>query len=210
MPTQLGFTRSCKVRFKLLGVEFCVSFWFLVALAIMLSIDIMGLFYIFFISMVIHELSHLVFFRFFGLKVNKIVLSGFGITMVPQNNMYIGYKKEILCYLAGPISNFFLAIFAYFFYPPTFLTRAFIAANLVIAIFNLIPIVPLDGGRVLSTLLLLFFSQKTTSIITSIVAFLSLSPLYLISIYIFFKQHNPAAIVSCIFLTIALLSGKSY
>jgi Zn-dependent protease len=51
--------------------------------------------------------------------------------------------------VAGPVTNFLLAILGGFLLPlaPGFFL-AFIAVNLTIGLFNLIPLPPLDGGRI--------------------------------------------------------------
>lgn len=88
---------------------------------------------------------------------------------VPINpNRFHHYRSGVIkVSLAGPCSNFLLAllflIFFYFFamkieiaerFPllPAFLSQG-ILLNLVLAIFNLIPIPPLDGSKILSVLL---------------------------------------------------------
>ncbi|OGR55299.1 MAG: hypothetical protein A3I11_07355 [Elusimicrobia bacterium RIFCSPLOWO2_02_FULL_39_32] len=88
---------------------------------------------------------------------------------VPINpNRFHHYRSGVIkVSLAGPASNFLLAmvflVFFYFFamkievvqrfpYLPIFLSQG-ILLNLVLAIFNLIPIPPLDGSKILSVIL---------------------------------------------------------
>ena len=71
---------------------------------------------------------------------------------------------EALVAIAGPLSNIFLAIifglFIRFTYGQTFMTPAFlslasfvVAINITLAIFNLLPIPPLDGSKILFAVL---------------------------------------------------------
>lgn len=66
-------------------------------------------------------------------------------------------KDSALISLAGPASNFILALFfagiSYIVPYVTFLTLPFILLNVSLGIFNLIPIHPLDGGKILVGLL---------------------------------------------------------
>lgn len=88
---------------------------------------------------------------------------------VPINpNRFFNYRSGvILVSLAGPLSNFVIAIvctiFLYFSISQTLITGNFpflpkilsqaLLLNLVLAIFNLFPIPPLDGSKILSAIL---------------------------------------------------------
>lgn len=76
---------------------------------------------------------------------------------VPYNPYNIKNKYgELLVAIAGPISNFVLAVIfalSYRFLPFNELARSFLSilvfANIALAIFNLVPIPPLDGSKIL-------------------------------------------------------------
>ena len=81
---------------------------------------------------------------------------------VNPNNFYNRKKGEILTSIAGPLSNFLLAIVAglilRFTYkignqPLNMLLSILFILNMFLALFNLIPIPPLDGSHVLENLL---------------------------------------------------------
>jgi len=119
-----------------------------------------------FLCVIIHEMAHSLVARSYGVKVKDIVLLPIGgvseMEELPQKP-----KQEILVALAGPATSIVLALifyFAFLFFTPgvrsfkisifqgsLFLNLFFI--NLILAIFNLLPAFPMDGGRVLRGIL---------------------------------------------------------
>ncbi len=112
---------------------------------------------IFFISIFLHELAHAVAARFEGVEVTEIVLHPFGglarLRREPDNP-----RTEFRIAIAGPAASFLLALFFFglmllsnnigtnILSPLLFLLFFW---NLLLAVFNLFPGYPLDGGRVL-------------------------------------------------------------
>jgi Zn-dependent protease len=121
---------------------------------------------LFFASVLIHELSHAFVARMDGIRIHDIQLHIFGgwarLVGEPPTPM-----AELRIAVAGPISSLLLAIFFYIWkfaaqsvsagpYEAQAAAAAFnylAAANLFLALFNLLPGLPLDGGRALRALL---------------------------------------------------------
>ena len=113
---------------------------------------------LFFTSLILHELSHAMVARAFNIDVKGITLFLFGGVAeldeepdVPAHELWIA--------LAGPAMSFALAVVFFFLSviavflglgPAVSTVLSYLAViNLVLAIFNLLPAFPLDGGRVL-------------------------------------------------------------
>ena len=72
--------------------------------------------------------------------------------------------KKIITYLAGPIFNLFCAILFIFFHVNENLKIKIVYTNLLLTIFNLLPMLPLDGGKVLKIILSKIIGNKEASI----------------------------------------------
>jgi Zn-dependent protease/CBS domain-containing protein len=115
-----------------------------------------------FASLILHELSHSLVARQFGLKVGGITLFVFGgvaeLEQEPRSP-----KSEFWIAVAGPVMSFALAALCYLLLQlvqdngvsgslkAVLNYLGFI--NLILAIFNLVPAFPLDGGRILRAVL---------------------------------------------------------
>jgi Zn-dependent protease len=108
-----------------------------------------------YLSVLIHELSHSVVARAFRLPVRRILLYPLGgFSEIEQEPPTPG--QEFLVSAAGPAMSLLLAALGFgvyeLFNPPGIagvLVDRLILANAVVGVFNLLPGLPLDGGRVL-------------------------------------------------------------
>ena len=111
----------------------------------------------------IHELGHLVAGLIMGMKPEKIEIMPFGVSIsfkinVKEYNMKIKKGnileiKKIMVALAGPLTNFIIILISYNLNLNTIRSMLVIYTNFLIMIFNLLPIYPLDGGRILKGIL---------------------------------------------------------
>ena len=111
---------------------------FFLVLALMLLLFPLGLLAGILLAALIHECGHLIAVRLTGGRVLAIRLHAGG-ARIETAPMEPG--KAAVCALAGPGAGA-LTIFAWRFFPEMAL------AGLVQTVFNLLPIYPLDGGRV--------------------------------------------------------------
>lgn len=96
------------------------------------------------LSALCHELGHLGCLRLAGTRVERFRLTAFGAEILADTR-FLPYGREILCTLAGPGVNLVLALVL------ARLTGDYVlaGANLLLGIFNLLPVPSLDGGRAL-------------------------------------------------------------
>ena len=111
-----------------------------------------------FASVIFHELAHSLVARRYGLPMKGITLFIFG-GIAEMDEEPRDARTEFLMAIAGPVSSVFLGIAFYFVHQaslaagwpvPVVAVLSYLAMiNIVLAVFNMIPAFPLDGGRVL-------------------------------------------------------------
>lgn len=113
----------------------------------------------------IHELGHMLVGILLGFKPGKLEIMPYGVSVgfnvkcedynkkIKNGNM-LSIKKLIIA-LAGPLTNFIITIIFLMANIKFFgIERELVIySNILIGIFNLIPIYPLDGGRVIKNIL---------------------------------------------------------
>ncbi len=110
-----------------------------------------------FAAIVIHEISHIVVSVAQGRKLYCIRIFIIGISAI----FYEDYYKDtnfFLIYIAGPISNLLISLVCVLI-NTYYLTKSdnihfFILTNVFLALFNLLPVLPLDGGKILRDILI--------------------------------------------------------
>lgn len=115
-----------------------------------------------FASIILHELSHSLVARRYGMPIRGITLFIFGGVAEMEDEPPTA-KSEFLMAIAGPIASALLSVMFHFLagvgwgmgmappVPAVFDYLAFI--NMLLAAFNLVPAFPLDGGRMLRAVL---------------------------------------------------------
>ncbi|QVK20168.1 hypothetical protein KHQ82_07495 [Mycoplasmatota bacterium] len=123
---------------------------------------------IIFASISFHELAHVIASRCFKKKVNKITILPFGGIFEINDHQNVNLLEEVIILIAGPLGSLFLLQF-----------EAIYHINMIILIFNLIPIYPLDGGKIFEVILCRFLNYKFVlkfifimSIIFSVIIFI--------------------------------------
>ncbi len=140
------------------------------------------------IVLILHEFAHIVVGKILGYDFNEIKLNLYG-AMVKSENSF-KEKDEILISLAGPIFNIIFALILvglWWVFPSLYNNTCILfQANVAMAIFNLLPLYPLDAGRVVYISLKTKYSKKIAKIILktlTIVSILTFSVLLIISVF---------------------------
>ena len=113
-----------------------------------------------FVCVLLHEFGHSLVAMRYGYEIESITLWLFGgvarFTEMPED-----WRQELSIALAGPIVSVGLGVLAYLVFlalpatlgPVKFVVGYLALTNIVLAVFNMLPGFPMDGGRVLRALL---------------------------------------------------------
>lgn len=113
----------------------------------------------------IHELGHAAAAKGFGWRLKEVQLLPFGGVAVTEESGSVPLWQEVVVVLAGPLQNVWMLLFGWAATSLGLFPEAwgsyFVQANLTIALFNLLPILPLDGGKLLQAAICLWLPYKT-------------------------------------------------
>lgn len=114
----------------------------------------------------VHELGHLAAASGFGWRVREVQLLPFGGVLVVDELGSVPTWEELVVSLAGPLQHVWLIALALLMKWLDVGTASwwdyFIEANIMIGLFNLLPVMPLDGGKVMQSLLGYLLSYHNT------------------------------------------------
>ena len=157
------------------------------------------------ITVTLHEYGHYIVANHYGYKMESLVysLSGAGIT----TDACFKARDEIKISLAGPIVNVFLILIIiclWWIFPLSYLyTYDFLICNIVVLIFNILPIYPLDGGRIIvSVLIIKNYNRNAVLKWNKIFCLILASILFVLFVVSIFYKINFNLLITSVFLTI--------
>lgn len=172
-----------------------IRFSTLITIIISLLIGRFRLLFLQYLIAFIHEIFHCIGALIFKLNINQIYFLPFGFYAEIDDLYNVKWYQELIIIILGPLSFFFsLILINYLFinnYISYLLYTEISKTNILILLFNLLPIYPLDGYRILKILLELLFPEKKTLRIMNII---SLIATLLLTIYAF--NHYQIFIIS--------------
>lgn len=124
-------------------------------------------------SVLAHELAHAAAGRLCGIRTTEIALGALG-GLARLENPPEGTRDDLVMTAAGPLSNVLLALLAVFLTTPfeggAAILREFALVNVALALFNLLPIYPLDGGRMMHAAFRALLSREAAPRFTAAVS----------------------------------------
>ncbi len=203
------------IRFRARGVEFrlhaLVILTMLLALALGVTRELLTLL----VALCVHELSHLTAAWACGLQIDYVEIMPFGGAAHIADLYDASPGRTVVVALAGPFANLLLAVlgaalgwWGVLRFPDA---ARMVRVNAILMLFNLLPALPLDGGRVLCALAGRFIGRRRALLLSVTLAHVLAALLVAVSVIGFFETGmvNLSFLIMSVFLIAASLSEKS-
>ena len=148
-----------------------------------------------FVSVLLHEIGHAIIAKFLGIKVEEIELFPYGgVAKMEDITKYGGYTEAFVA-VAGPAVSGAIAAIGVLFSKSSELFATIAQFNFILMTFNMLPALPLDGGRILRNVLLHQMSYKQATKAMVISGRMIAIALVLYNIIIIYKGSTSAAYI---------------
>lgn len=197
------------MRFRIFNTDITISFWFFTIIALFAATNADALALYFALPVIAHELGHFFAIIAFNIKIKAIRFTAFGVEIEKEKTSRRGIAREISVSFAGVAANLIIALALYIFASKSICTILLISVNLVIALFNLLPIGNLDGGEIAKALSEYFFKPRLAYMLSRIFSFVALVPLFAAAILlILLPCRNFTLLLVCAYLlTDVIING---
>lgn len=162
-----------------------------------------------FLIIIIHEIGHLIFITLFSYPIEKITIYPFGGVTTINKKINSSILKDIIIAFAGVCFQF-IVLFILITYIPFMPQTISIMKkyNYTIGIFNLLPIIPLDGSKIIENVFNYFFSYKKSYYLTIVISIFSI--LTFIKVNLIFSLNNYLIVTILIYYTLKYKKDFKY
>lgn len=198
------------MKFRLRGVRVEISYLLLCLTALSIIFGVFQSFCCCVAAVIIHEGGHLLTMRALGYFPERIKILLFEISISDPSRQERTARENLLIIFFGPAANFICVLPLFLVYLcGTEKILPFAAANLSVGLFNLLPVMSLDGGQLLFILLCRSRTPEQAEKIVCRLTFISVFPIAALGFVILFHSHyNFSLLFVCVYLIFALLTRQ--
>lgn len=171
----------------------------------------------------LHEMGHLICGILMGLKPKSLKIMPMGLSVefeiLPEEyNKKIAKAnklqfRKLLIAIAGPITNIIISMVVTIFknYINNEVYSGIIYSNILIAVFNLLPIYPLDGARILKSIFYILKGRKKSEELINYISNVSVIILTMMSSVAIYYYKNIAVLFIIMYLwAIVIIENRKY
>ncbi|MBQ3284377.1 MAG: hypothetical protein IJH40_01935 [Ruminococcus sp.] len=186
------------MKLRLWKIDFVIGYEVAAAMTAVLLLDRENRVICCFIAALLHELGHVSMMLVHGVKVRGVKLRLFDVLIEADEAPTL--RADTLITLGGPLANFLCAAILCPF------SLKIGLPHIALGVFNLLPVMSLDGGHLLGILLSRKLSPRICDIVLRAATFIILLPLMTAGIYILFRSgYNYTLLLISLYLTAVLL-----
>lgn len=198
------------MKLKIHNTSLQISYALICLCAVCLVTNTFTGFVICLLSVLFHEAGHLLPIAIFGGFPRKIKISMFEIAISDDNRNSRSLFQNIIIIFFGPFANFICFIIFYLLYlfcNDIFLS--FATVNLFLGLFNMLPVLSLDGGQLLYLLLSRKLDDSKAQKTVNILTFIFIFPVAAMGFILLFRtKYNFSLLAVCFYLIMSLVMKR--
>lgn len=201
------------IRVRIKSINVIIDPLFFLLLPVMLFAGHLIEFLTVFFAALLHEISHIFSASLLGVKISSIKVLPIGLNASVDKEVLDNRLSKVIIHISGPLANILLfalgtIINSYYPFQPDGM-RFFISVNAYLALFNMIPVLPLDGGEVIKEVLSGCVGLYSASIWMKRISIFISVLLFLMGIAIFIGNYNFSLILIGLYVVFSLKYEKT-
>lgn len=200
------------MKIKISETEIELSFTLLCMAAICVILGVFKGFLWCTAAIVVHECGHLLMMLKCGYFPKRIKIKPFSIAINDERRQERGVRENLLIIFFGPFANFICFLPSFLLYLKGIEhALPFAAANCSVGLFNLMPVMSLDGGQLAYVLLCRRLNTNSAERVVDALTFVIIFPLAAAGFWLTLRTRNVSLLFVSVYLVLSLIfKGNRY